>query len=291
MKSLNEIAEGLAPGESFRSSCPFCKAEHERSFAVYRLESGECYYKCHRASCGIAGTISSETGTVTNTPTKQKRMSSDNSFHGDYISREDFLFTYDTYLREHERYAIDRDSGIRFTRSAHFRGHERYDIGAAILLPLKDSWGIEWGMEARIINRDPVKVVRYDAASAGIKRALHFTNSFGWASTPFRRTPILVEDWFSAEYLCAIGYQAIALLGTNLTKLGVKELLNVDKRHCTLWLDSGATASANKIVEKWDGILSFRVINVPEGTLDPKLLTAKDIKNILGDVPKPSERV
>ena len=59
--SIKERALSLGVGESTRVVCPFCNAQHEKSCSITRYPSS-LYFRCFRAACGKAGTVSSLPG-------------------------------------------------------------------------------------------------------------------------------------------------------------------------------------------------------------------------------------
>ena len=75
MTKLGEVklqALDLHVDESKLTYCPFCNAEHERSFSMTRKADGIVYH-CFRASCGASGFVSSTANYFTQKETSEKK--------------------------------------------------------------------------------------------------------------------------------------------------------------------------------------------------------------------------
>ena len=70
---IETIAAELGAGEIYRTVCPACNANWEKSLVVGRDErDGHIWWKCWRAKCGWKGVLGSVTR-VTQQPKTQKK--------------------------------------------------------------------------------------------------------------------------------------------------------------------------------------------------------------------------
>jgi hypothetical protein len=61
---IRGLATHLAPGQSTKSICPFCEADHERSFDVRRRADRphRLTFRCYRGKCAVSGSVLDRAG-------------------------------------------------------------------------------------------------------------------------------------------------------------------------------------------------------------------------------------
>lgn len=252
--------------------CPVCDGgtHHDPTFAVSR-QSTRIAYICYRASCGVGGYVD-DCGNSQFDPTLPPAKKPMKPYKGsiNLLTQED-----KTYFRE--RFGIPKGYSDAMIRHTGFGSY---------LIPV-------WNWERRIVGhviRDPVwkgkpTAPRSNPGWDGPKAVVKMKEDspsicFYWSHGKLTDW-ILVEDQISAIKLSAFGYNAVALLGTQLNLDKVRDIQRAGGRRITIALDEDATATAFTLAREYG--LAFdktKVVIMPQ---DVKDTDSEEFYSLFGD--------
>lgn len=257
---IRAIGEGLALGQSASGLvCPDCKGGRsaDRAFVVTRTETGYLY-KCHRASCAVAGYVSrfaKTSGQDVHEPGELRVPRSGRTFHGRLGEVPESV---QRFLEESYHLTPDRS----------IRGRLKWCIEDERLWMPCIRWdGVETGYQARKLDGTKPKVLSY---RYGDRPGLAWYLSDYPPKAKRLSSVLVVEDQLSAirasEYV-----PTVALLGTHLSWDRVIELAAyTDKVY--LALDKDATTKSFEYQKKFGTFLPIVVVPLE-----------KDLKNLAPD--------
>jgi len=252
----------LHVNESKLTYCPFCGAEHERSFSMTRKADGIVYH-CFRASCGASGFVSSTANYFTQKEASEKKTK---PYTGSVVYYDHYHYPFLA-----DRFDIDPvymdEIGIVDEEQNHY------------LLPVRGLDGREIGKQLR----------RFDGSKP--KAILYYSNEGPYvqkapASLVFkRRKPVafIVEDYFSMlkvqealdrQHLSGV---AISILGTHVSD-AVALWLSKNYKRVVMMLDPDAVNKAQQFVSKYQLIWpGARVVVLDDDPKDTPMDVLKEI--------------
>lgn len=248
------MALPLAEDESTLTNCPFCRAEHERSFSVTRKNTGIVYH-CFRASCGASGFISAmPSAVVRQTPAKKYKP-----YNGPMYDSIEFPF----------HFLVDRFNihvyYLNDVQIADFDAHH-------YLLPVysihNDNRSAGW--QLRKFDGSKPKAILYPEADGPYIQKVRPRHYADYRANPYIA---IVEDYFSMLKVQAafdalkINGVAISILGTHISdELAV--WISRKARQVMLMLDADATNKSFAFKKEYNIIWpKCRVIRMDK---DPK---------------------
>jgi hypothetical protein len=228
------VAAGLELADTMQTDCPLCG---KPKLSITRTPTG-LLYNCFTATCDTRGHLGADN--VARAPAKHKPNPSDK------------LTPYNGATR-----LLNAEECARFWVHNQLLPAQLESIGrfrwapddGAYAFPIIDPYGHERGLSLRF----------YDGRK---RKSLHFTSTPGpvisWYWHGDSKRVILVEDPVSAVKLAALGFSAVALLGTSMSPEGAWEVASMKPERVTLALDEDA-ADAMARLKKWYGLLWAQV--------------------------------
>jgi hypothetical protein len=260
---IKELGKDLQEGETIRTTCPYCEAKHENSFAITR-KPGVLLYYCHRATCGKHGLVGSLAEIGSGNMSSAARKSKIRRYDGELgatpeLWRRTFTERYGISFEE-----LDRQ-GIRYSPSMQ-----------RIYFPIFDYRGFQIGENLRSTHAFQVpKTLIYPWSET--TPLIHFP-------VPFQVSEhlALTEDQVSSIKVAKVAAVA-ALLGTNLGVEGLKLLRDIGVKKITLMMDgdNAGRVATSKLLNKLSPFFEVVALYLPEGK-DPKHLTIEQLKELLG---------
>lgn len=221
-KQIALLSLTVEPGTTERVLCPACRggSTNELSLALTKDESGVILYKCHRASCGVAGRVGGRGGVPTPRPTRLRPYT---GFLRPLSDSEGGFLQYKFGL------STPQMPGIRYS-----------DELQRFMLPVVSADYRFRGWVARSFSAEP-KALIY----------IHKDEPFqGWISTKRTTGPVIVvEDYFSACKVAQAGYNSVHLNGVHISSDGAQELAHVGT--LILALDKGTLPQMLKLKERY----------------------------------------
>lgn len=214
--------------------CPVCSGGRtgELSASVYN-DGPTAAIKCHRAGCGYYSTVMLD-------PTyRRPEAFMPPKFHPKVCKHELYsILEGDSpgiYLRH--RYGVERDTLTRFGVK-HVHGKK------AVYMPVYDMVGFERGGTIRYFDGSEPKAVAYKHTDKPWQ---------AWYVHDHHSAPlVIVEDQLSAMRAWQIGYNAVALLGTNLNTRCMDEIAEWARgRKILLALDNDAFRKAINYAKRY----------------------------------------
>ena len=242
--------QDLAMGETRQGNCPTCG---KPKFYATRKRDGIAYI-CHRASCYTQGFVSDfgYVGLVPGTPSKPK------SKMAEFTGR-----LYDCDYADQEYFK--RRFGVNMETAEELRYWVRQTDDGRYAFPL---WGPDDRLRGHCVRVPTWSPVDYYLPPAPIRggnnmympKALTYIDPdvarCGWYHSTNESIVVLVEDCVSAMRVASLGVTAVALLGTNMERKVMAELLQWQNgRRYILALDPDAQDKAYKIAQEWGGAL------------------------------------
>lgn len=267
-QALVDLASRVGVGQYGALQCPECEggSKHERSLSLNVAPNGEIKYHCHRAGCGLSGTVYSRpdriplAGEGVTAKSGPKPLTADLHMLSD---REVAWFKTRFYLS---------DTAITSIR----RTANRYAL--PIYAP---NGSIRGWLTRRPWEGSPADTEEARKDSSYEFKALTYMENLDPVQSWYREDrlyTILVEDPISAMRLAAEGRRAVSILGTGVNAGKIAELQR-NTKHVVIALDADATGQAFAMARKWGQAFdSTRVI-----------VLSKDIKDCtpeeLGELP------
>lgn len=245
---INKLAEGLHEGHSRYVKCIFCNAEHENKLSLTRTEAGILYH-CFRAKCGAKGII---------------------LFEGRYSSMEKDTFTPMPYTGVTKPVPPELWVEVFNTTEIELPANVLYEEKRnALMFPIYDADEYICGAQLKPLeykqDKLPKYITYYDIKCPHSYYLRENTNNYQL---------IIVEDILSALKLKEYG-SSVALLGTNLTNEGLRDIIKLNPINIVIMLDPGAEDKAMKIANKLSPFFTVRVVylkadpkNTPYNELD-----------------------
>jgi len=196
-KQVEEIklsSLGLGIGENTRvTKCPECGVSGD--FSITRYDLG-LFYVCYRASCGVRGFISSNSGAY------QKNVK----------EKPSKLFKYETTALKEEHYNFFLSKYTLLSKTLNLHGLSWCETLQRIIFPCFNKEGYIWGYNARYYR----ELDHTNVGSKKVKSILYPENTnaciASWSRGVVTKPIVLVEDQTSAMKLSE-DVSAIALLG------------------------------------------------------------------------------
>jgi hypothetical protein len=256
---IKELGKDLQVGETIRTTCPYCEAKHENSFAITR-KPGVLLYYCHRATCGKHGLIGSMAEVGSGGMSSETRKSKIRRYDGELTPTPELWRR--TFA---ERYGISSEEldrqGIRYSPSMQ-----------RIYFPIYDYRGFQIGENLRSIHASQKpKTLIYPWTE---KALIHFP-----LNQRLDERLVLCEDQVSSIKVAKVTAGA-ALLGANLK--GLHLIRDIGIKKITLMMDgdnAGRIATA-KLSNQLSPFFEVKAVYLPKGK-DPKDLSIKQLKELL----------
>ena len=234
-----------------RTRCPRCDGgtEAESSLSIRYSDDGVVSFKCFRATCGWFGLTLIDPDAVYDF----KKIKEANVYRKPTVP-----------VQGDGRASLILDYGLNpATWTAH--GWRMSEDGGELVLPILDQYCRERGHITRTLTT-PKRVYTYKATCQPF---------LDWWFADHNTAPVVVvEDCLSACRLRGLGYNAVALLGTNLSQADAREIQEVSKlRDIYLALDRDAFGKAIKLRARHKHILDLAGV----------ICLDEDIKNIPSD--------
>lgn len=294
MKSAAEhallLAAQLPVGQTLSNSvCPVCDGglRKKRTFSVTRYPN-KLAYICYRASCGVRGYVNDEGRTdfrhEKGLPTGGKQSIKPYTGSIKPLEQVDIEYFYD-------RFEIDSYAADKFIKLGDWNDY---------LLPIFDSTSrIVGHVVRRAIWKGEPKPVRWTdfdrepevkalTRMKEAKEAISFYprqyEEFDLQFSPYNTTDtskwIIVEDQISAIKLSAYGYNAVALLSTNVNLAKIRDMQNAGAKQIMIALDADATQTAFKIAREYG--LAFEKVKAVIMEQDVKDTPAEEFYKLFG---------
>lgn len=254
--AIKKLAEGLHVGSTKYYKCIFCNAEHESKLSITRKENG-IYYHCFRAKCGARGVILNGSGVSNNKVDTfvPKFYTGFTTSVPEEIINEVQEET-EILLPSFVKYEPSREALVFpcFDMHYHIIGH--------IIKPLKNK------------DKKYPKYIKYPITKDSYSFYSYADNVYSWGT---HSQCIIVEDLLSSYKVGEYGI-SMALLGTNLSPRGLKDLINIQPSNIVIMLDPGAEDAAMKVAEKVRPFFETRVVF---NDIDPKYVPYSELSKIL----------
>lgn len=268
VQKIRELASSIPVGETGRYRCPSCfgGADHERSFVLTAF-THHAVYHCFRAKCGFTGAVS--TSANTNPPSKAMRVPRPYRGALEPIPAE----MHQAMFAKYELSELDiAEQGIGYAKEIN-----------RIRFPMYDYRGYVFGENLRAVTSEqkPKALINKFNDVPNLHFPLRqFIDTGAQSSFPCPYTAdvvVLVEDQVSAIKVSKVQYCA-ALMGTNLSDQGVKQLMTLGIKKVILMLDgddAGLKASM-KLQRELSAHFIVKPVLLEKGK-DPKDLQLKDL--------------
>jgi hypothetical protein len=243
-QAIVDLASRIGVGQHGAELCPECEGgvKHERSLSVLVEAGGQIKYHCHRAGCGLSGTVYSRPDKIpaVGEPTTAKAGPRPLTADLHMLSEREVAWFKD-------RFHISDESITSIRRTAH-----RY----ALPIYAPDTSIRGW------ITRRPWEGSPADTEEArrdsywDIKALTYMENLdpvMSWYGIGEIDSPtVLVEDPISAMRLVGFkpAYRAVAILGTGINAGKIAELQR-NNHSIVIALDADATGQAFAMARKW----------------------------------------
>jgi hypothetical protein len=237
-----DISNGLD-----RSLCLKCDGgrSRERSLSIRPRDDGVISLRCWRASCSWYAL----TMTDPNARLQTKQLKPPQVYRDAILPLN--------VLQER----IEYDYGCDIEAARHHGWGENAD-GSQLVMPIRAPYSGLRGHVTRTFT-EPKRCFTFKATAQPW---------LDWWWHEASRTTVIVEDCISALRLYGLGYNAVALLGTNISVEQAKELAEVQTEGLVLALDRDAFEKSLKLTKRLSHVVTMRPICLDE-----------DIKNIKND--------
>lgn len=240
--------KGIESGDG-RVLCPVCGggSTKERSLSILPTEHiGLTKLTCWRSTCGFWGYV-----TAPGVEFVSKRMHEPRPFNEDTIP-----------LQGEQLSKLQLDYGLD-KAVMHARPFRLLrDNPDTLVYPVRDQYGREIGHATRTLSK-PKRCMTYKQ-TAGV--FMDF-----WRSVSAGAPTVIVEDCLSACRLRGLNFDAVALLGTNMSAADAKAIASFHDGEVYIALDADAWDKSMKYVSKYAHILTMIPI--------PLTLDIKDIQD------------
>ena len=210
--SIRLLMDTVAPGDKIRIVCPFCSADHEKSFEVRRMteKTHLLSFRCYRGTCDEHGYVVDREGA---SMVLQQSTAVDNAYNKPLTQHghcsESFLHS------KALKFGIDvsylEAQGVRHSK------------GDALCMPWRDQTGAQIGWVEKRFNPAWHKS-HHDLCNRTHGRIAFPSIPRSYLSLPDTATGILVEGLLDAyrvncyAYLTGANVYAVALLGASISK-------------------------------------------------------------------------
>ena len=262
---LGLMASDIPRGGTIYDICPKCGGgqSRDKSLGLTVSEDGKLLWNCFRASCGFKG--GQPLWGVAN-PDREPHQKAPRPFQGELrnLGWDEYNYLWDKfgltketvdnlgwkYSEEYVRYWVPIFS------SKHNRSHPSFYRGS-------------------ILTNAGVPVLSENGPKSIAYRESYDQPFQGWFDISDRRKyPILVEDVVSAAKVAQAGFCAVALLGTNLSLDGLRDV-GEENSEAILALDKDAFPKSLAYANKYRNVVSFTVWKLD---LDLKYVTESRIR-------------
>lgn len=267
--TIKEMASKMATQEQLGGlECPSCLGgdSKEKSLSL-RRDVTRTYYKCHRASCNIQGSVNMSGIDVS--PPPQKRPSK-----VEYTEKLEALPTYIKQL------LLDR-YGLKDLDTFGLRWAPLWDKGQGrVAIPLWDRWRNRIGWSFRSLNKNikPKSVIMMSNSENVCMTWYMYKGGRINHAYDLKAPLVVVEDPFSAMRASYFAH-AVALLGTHMSDVKIAEVQKAKPSDCIIALDADATQKAAGLCQKLSGVLDS--VSMRELKKDLKDCTDKEILEVL----------
>lgn len=256
------IPESLDLGinDNKRVVCPFCKAKHESSFNIRRLEQG-IYYNCYRAACAVKGFISSLPGTTQLECVKKKSF-----------TPKEFTYPLEP-LPEWVVTTINKKYEIT-EEELNEQGYKYSPDTSRIWCPLFGRRGQVYGSQTKVFGAGatgPKTVIYRSAETSG----LHYVRQGERRGGAIAITEDILSGIKVSRFV-----RAVALLGTSLLPNQLAELRE-ETDHLILMLDPDMYSKMINYKRKYS--FYFRNFSVILLSKDPKDLPQQELEEKIYD--------
>jgi hypothetical protein len=240
-QAIVTLAGRIGVGQHGAELCPECEggAKHERSLSLLVEAGGQIKYHCHRAGCGVSGTVYSRpdlipaVGEGTTTKTGPKPLTADLHMLSE---REVEWFK--------TRFNLSEGAITSIRRTAH-----RY----ALPIYAPDS-SIRGWLTRRPWEGSPADTEEARRDSSYQFKTLTYMENLdpvmSWYGVEDGNDTILVEDSISALRLAGRDQRSVSILGTGVNAGKIAELQRNTTR-IAIALDADATGQAFAMARKW----------------------------------------
>jgi hypothetical protein len=251
---------GVQPGDKIRTVCPFCTAEHEKSFEVRRMTDKPYLlaFRCYRGSCDQHGYVVDKDGA------SMVLQQADLAPMATPLTQHDHPS--DFYLQGvAQKYGID----VAFLRMQGVR----YGDGQALCMPWRDQHGRQVGWVEKRFDKAWHKS-HHDLCESSGGRLAFPSIPQTYRAIGKTRVCILVEGLLDAyrvnnyALLCGADVTAVALLGAALSKGDALQLGQLF-RHVMVCLDPDMwPKGAMRLLDQFAGM--FTMVRATTLHTDPK---------------------
>lgn len=260
--------------------CPSCHGGQsgEATFTITRVEHG-LVYNCYRSTCEARGFVPTSGLLVQPSKPKDPRDSL-RPYWGEYwpISVADAAYFKRRFgLEDIPDYAIGVNEQDKYVFQV--KGHDSHRVRGYLVR--NEPWKLPTGQMDPSYPRAPIPSQK-GSKSALYMHAVAPTQSWYVPDTyaVLRDTVVLVEDHVSALKVRQAGFTGVALIGTNLDELKVREIAQFRPREVIIALDKDATSTAFKHARRWG--LAFPKVRVSMLDGDIKDTDPQNVKEVLG---------
>lgn len=248
--------------------CPSCQGGErgDKSFSL-RRDVTRTYYKCHRASCGIQGSVNMA-GIVSEAPPKKKHISTD------------FTDKLEAIPNSVKQLLLDR-YGLKDLDTFGLRWAPLWDKGKGrVAIPLWDRWRNRSGWAFRSLEKDvkPKSIIMMSSSENPCLTWYLCKKERSNHAYDLNKPILVVEDPFSAMR-ASYFVHAVALLGTNMSDVKIADIKKAKPSECVIALDEDATQKAALLCQKLSGI--FDSVSMRHLKKDLKDCTDEEIQEVL----------
>lgn len=248
--SVNDLPEDLRllveeGGARSGLMCPACQGGRSGEHSLSMFEPEGTYgllvrLLCHRAGCGYRALVAREASSsymaapVRVAPFRPKPR----PFLRPTMARTGALA-----LLLLARYAIDAETSALFVRSL---GGDYDSVPTRAVLSCLGPYGQDRGDTLRFLDGSTPKTISYLTTDEP---------KLAWYHQHLSGVLVIVEDQLSAMTLYSMGYDAVALMGTNLGEYKVAEIMAQHYGKVLLALDKDAFAKACAYARRWPALV------------------------------------
>lgn len=266
-------AENLARGESIRVKCFNCSggSSGEETLSITLSEDGELYWICFRDGCSIKGSSISKTVQVANAAAK--KMLKFDSFAA---LRKTVMPAPPVEISDlaMEKYKINlREYYVRWTtlHSPQATGPDEVQLGRCVF-PIFD-------LHYNVVGYDLKDLLKQQQPKSKIIKDPEYKGPAWVMNHNGSNALVIVEDMISAIAVCDAGYDAVALLGTNLSTEAEEAIADHGAYdEIFIALDADALSKAINIIRT--SSLSLKLIPLSK---DIKDMSVKDREELLNE--------
>lgn len=256
------MAANMRPGDVDNSQyCPMCEGgpSRDKSFRISVTDTG-IWFNCYRLKCKFSGSNKQfipTTGEIYKPPRPYKLAT--RALTSSEVSSLD------------DRYpALCPDSVKEWTYS---------EIEDRIVVPLRDSYGITWGCEAKKLDVPWVQPSTY-------KTVMYYNQwpfiKVAWSRNDKSGPVVITEDVVSSQCVADCGFSSAAIIGTSLDRQQVGELA-ANATELIIALDPDAMDKAISLMEQ-TRLMFLDGVSVVFFDKDPKDCTKEEIIYMIGGV-------